>query len=218
MTDTKTLLLDGAVATLRAKGIAGISARNIAAAAGVNQALVFYHFHSVDELLAAACLHGAQSRVTVYAEQFAHVTTLSELLQVGLDMHEQQKTDGSVLVLAQALAGGQAEPKLAAATTAALELWNVEIEAVLQRVLPNSPLASVLDIPGLARAISSAFIGFELYEGVDQAGSEQALHAIAQLGALVDIIDDLGPAARRLVQAKLRRATHARTSSAKKTL
>ncbi|GAA2434589.1 hypothetical protein GCM10010191_56340 [Actinomadura vinacea] len=29
----------------------------------MNQALVFYHFGSVDELLSAACRHGAEQRV-----------------------------------------------------------------------------------------------------------------------------------------------------------
>ena len=47
--DTRTRLLDGALETLRTRGIAGVSARTIAAAAGVNQALVFYHFGGVDE-------------------------------------------------------------------------------------------------------------------------------------------------------------------------
>ena len=50
--DTRTKLLEGALRTVTEQGIAKTSARTIAAAAGVNQALVFYHFGSVDELLA----------------------------------------------------------------------------------------------------------------------------------------------------------------------
>ncbi|MFC7103761.1 TetR/AcrR family transcriptional regulator [Nonomuraea rubra] len=63
MADTRTKLLDAALETLRTQGMAGASARAIAATAGVNQALVFYHFGSVDQLLAAACEHGAQQRI-----------------------------------------------------------------------------------------------------------------------------------------------------------
>ncbi len=48
--DTRERLLAGTISALRDKGIAGISARSIAAAAGVNQALVFYHFGTVEEL------------------------------------------------------------------------------------------------------------------------------------------------------------------------
>lgn len=206
MTDTRTRLLDGALETLRTKGIAGVSARTIAAAAGVNQALVFYHFGSVDELLAAACTYGAGQRVASYAKRFAAVSSLSGLLQVGLELHEQEQAGGNVIVLAQMLAGAQSEPKLGPATLAGLNLWITEIENVLNRVLAESPLISVLDIAGLARSISAAFIGFELYDGVDRVGAAQAMTAIAQLGVLIDLIEDLGPAARRLVRAKLRRS------------
>ncbi len=206
MTDTRTRLLDGTLETLRTRGIAGASARTIAGAAGVNQALVFYHFGSVDELLAAACSYGARQRVAAYAQRLAAVSSLSELLSVGLELHERERAEGNVIVLAQMLASAQSEPKLAPATAAALELWITEIEAVLDRVLAESPLIAVLDIPGLARSIAAAFIGLELYDGVDSAGASQAMSTVAQLGILIDLIEDLGPAARRLIRGKLRRA------------
>ncbi|WP_043716330.1 TetR family transcriptional regulator, partial [Kutzneria sp. 744] len=56
MAETRQRLIDGAIETIRQHGIAGTSARTIAATAGVNQALVFYHFGSVNDLLKAACL------------------------------------------------------------------------------------------------------------------------------------------------------------------
>ncbi len=206
MSDTRTRLLDGALETLRTKGIAGVSARTIAAAAGVNQALVFYHFGSVDDLLAAACTYGAQQRLASYASQLDAVRSLSDLLAVGLELHRQERAGGNVIVLAQMLAGAQSEPRLAPATAQALELWIGGIETVLRRVLASSPLAEILDTGGLARSIASAFIGFELYDGVDPGGAAQAMAAIAQLGVLVDVIDDLGPAARRVVRTRLRRS------------
>ncbi len=215
MSDTPTRLLEGALETLRTKGIAGVSARTIAAAAGVNQALVFYHFGSVDELLAAACTYGARQRLTTYASRLEAVRSLPELLSVGLELHRQERMEGNVIVLAQMLAGAQSEPKLAPASAQALELWIGQIETVLRRVMAASPLGEILDIRGLARSIASAFIGFELYDGVDPAGADQAISAIAQLGVLVDVIEDLGPAARRVVRAKLRRsATRAGLPSA----
>jgi len=108
--------------------------------------------------------------------------------------------------LAQMLAGAQSESKLGPATAKALDLWIREIESVLHRILAESALASILDLSGLARCIAAAFIGFELYDGVDPAGASQAMAAIAQLGALIDVVEGLGPAARRLIRGKLRRA------------
>ncbi|MFD5647862.1 TetR/AcrR family transcriptional regulator, partial [Streptomyces anulatus] len=81
--DTRTKLLEGALRTLAEQGIAKTSARSVAASAGVNQALVFYHFGSVDELLAAACRHGAEQRVARHRDRVAAVTPLAELLACG---------------------------------------------------------------------------------------------------------------------------------------
>ncbi len=208
MPDTRSRLLDGALETLRTKGIAGASARSIAAAAGVNQALVFYHFGSVHELLATACAEASRERVASYAEQFDAVGSLAELLELGMRIHQREQAEGNLIVLAQLLAGAQSDPELAAPTMLALNRWIDVVEQVLHRVLASSPFLDVLDIPGLARAISAAFVGLELYDGVDRPGAEAALSAIAQLGALIDVVEDLGPASRRILRAKLRRRTN----------
>jgi hypothetical protein len=41
-------------------------------------------------------------------------------------------------------------------------LWITELEQVLGRVLPASPLGAFLDVPGLTRAVAAAFTGFGL--------------------------------------------------------
>lgn len=205
MADTRTKLLDAALETLKKQGIAGASARTIAAAAGVNQALVFYHFGSVDQLLTAACEHGSQQRITLYRDRFAAVTTLRELLDLGRSLHAEERAEGSVAALAQLLAGSQTDAKLAPATTAGLNLWIGEVEQALGRVLAGSPLADFVDVPGLARAVAAAFVGLELYDGVDADGANQALDALEQLAALVTALEDMGPLVRRAVRARLRR-------------
>ncbi|MFY1702603.1 TetR/AcrR family transcriptional regulator [Micromonospora sp. WMMA1923] len=205
MSDTKQRLLDGTLTALREHGIAGISARTIAAAAGVNQALVFYHFGTVDELLGAACRAGTAQRVARYAQRFTEVGSLRELLAVGQALHVAERELGNVSVLAQLLAGAQSEPRLAAPTAEALQLWVDEIEPVLVRLLAGSPLAEVADIPGLARAVAAGFVGLELYEGVDAVGATRAVGALEQLAVLVEAVDDLGPVARRAVRARISR-------------
>ncbi|MFC0007812.1 TetR/AcrR family transcriptional regulator [Micromonospora siamensis] len=206
MSDTKQRLLDGTITAIRQHGIAGISARTIAAAAGVNQALVFYHFGTVDDLLTAACRASTAERVEHWSRRLAGVGTLRELLEVGRTLHEEERHLGNVSFLAQMLAGAQTEERLAAPTAGALQLWVDEIESVLRRLLAGSPFAEVADVPGLARAVSAAFVGLELYDGVDRAGAERAMAALDQLAVLIEIVDDLGPIARRAVQAKVNRA------------
>jgi AcrR family transcriptional regulator len=203
--ETKAKLLEGALRTLTEQGIAKVSARTIATAAGVNQALVFYHFGSVDELLAAACRYGAEQSVARYRERFSAVTSLSELLAVGREIHESERAGGHVALLGQLLAGAQTHATLGPATAAGLELWIVEIEKVLGRVLADTPLGEFVDPSGLARAVAAAFVGIELYEGVDAAGASAALAALEQLGVLAAALEELGPVAQRAVRHRLRR-------------
>ncbi|MEV0254366.1 TetR/AcrR family transcriptional regulator [Streptomyces sp. NPDC050732] len=204
--ETRTKLLEGALRTLTEQGIAKTSARSIAAAAGVNQALVFYHFGSVDDLLAEACRYGTEQRVSRYRERLAGIGSLSELLAFGREMHEEEREAGHVAVLGQLLAGAQTQPRLAAATGAGLALWIAEIEHVLTRVLAGSPLGEFVDPVGLARAVAASFVGMELYEGVDAVGSERALDSLEQLSVLVTAVEDLGPLAQRAVRHRLRRS------------
>ena len=205
MADTRQRLLDGAIETLRTHGIAGASARTIAATAGVSQGLVFYHFGSVGDLLQAAALDATRARVATFADRFATVDDLRKLLALGRELHTEESARGNVTVLAQMLAGAQADPSLAQATAAALDLWIGPIEETLTRLLAASPIAELIDTPGLARAVSAAFIGLELYEGVDPAGARAALDALDRLAVLLEVMDDLGPLARRALRAKLRR-------------
>lgn len=203
--ETRDKLLEGALRTLVEQGIAKASARAIATTAGVNQALVFYHFGSVDELLAAACRRGAELRVARHRERLRSVGSLSELLAFGREMHQEERDAGHVAVLGQLLAGAQTHPRLAPATAAGLDLWIAEIEQVLVRVLAGTPLDGFTDPAGLARAVAASFVGLELYEGVDPAGAEAALTALEQLGALMAAIEELNPVARKAVTYTLRR-------------
>ncbi|MFE9453346.1 TetR/AcrR family transcriptional regulator [Streptomyces sp. NPDC006739] len=203
--ETKTRLLEGALRVLTEQGIAKTSARTVAAAAGVNQALVFYHFGSVDELLAAACRYGAEKAVARYRTRLAAVASLSELLAVGREIHDQERAGGHVALLGQLLAGAQTHEPLVPATAAGLDLWIAEIEQVLARVLAGTPLGDFTDPAGLARAVAASFVGIELYEGVDETGAHAALDALEQLGALVAALEELGPVAQRAVRHHLRR-------------
>ncbi|MCG8916046.1 TetR family transcriptional regulator [Actinokineospora sp. PR83] len=207
MADTRGRLIDGAIETIRAHGFAGTSARTIAATAGVNQALVFYHFGTVHELLRVACLVNTEARVAGFADRIAAVADLRGLLALGLTLHAEERAAGNVAVLAQMLAGAQTDPSLAEAISGALRLWVDPIEAALARLLADSPVAEVVDTAGLARAVSAAFIGLELYEGVDPDGAAAALDALDRLAVLVEVVDDLGPVARRALRGRLRKVS-----------
>ncbi len=204
MTGTRAKLLEAAARTVCEDGVAAASARTIAARAQVNQALVFYHFGTVSELLEAASRHRVEESVAYYRERFAAVGTLSELLAVGRDLHERERAVGNVALMAQLMSGAQHDPVLARAARYAMTAWTAEVEAVVTRVLTGSPLAEVTDLAGLARAITAGFIGLELLDGADPDAAASALDALERLGVLVEVVNDLGAVGRRAVRAKLR--------------
>jgi AcrR family transcriptional regulator len=204
MNATKSKLLDAAVESLREDGMAGLSARAIAGRAEVNQALIFYHFGTVGELVDAAFRRAVDDSTEFYREQFSVVTSLGELLVVGRQLHERERAAGNVAVMAQVMSGAQRDETLAGAARYAMARWIEEIEIVVRRVLRGNPIADVVDPAGIARAISAGFIGLELYEGVDPEGADLALSSLESLGLLVDVMDDLGPVARRALRAKVR--------------
>ncbi|MFA7765451.1 TetR/AcrR family transcriptional regulator [Streptomyces sp. NRRL S-448] len=204
---TKEKLLEGALRTLAEQGIAKASARTVAATAGVGQGLIFYHFGSVDELLAAACRYGAEQRVARYRDRLAALGSLAELLEFARAMHEEERAAGNVALLGQLLAAGQTSPVLAAATADGLGLWIEELEQVLTRLLAATPLDGYADPAGLARATAASFIGIELYEGVDPRGAGSALAALEQLAGLAGVLEGLGSLSQRVVRHGLRRGT-----------
>lgn len=210
---TRAALLEAAAGTLREEGLAGLSARHVAARASVNQALIFYHFGSLVQLVDAACRAAVDASIQDYREQFAGAGTFRELLAVGRELHRREQAAGNVAMMAQLMSGAQRNEQLAATARYCLARWNDELEAVVTRLLARSALAGLLDPGALTRIISSGFLGLELYEGVDAAAAEQALNALERLGDLVEIVDELPPIARRALRTKMRRRTSARRAT-----
>ncbi|WP_225869135.1 MULTISPECIES: TetR/AcrR family transcriptional regulator [unclassified Nocardioides] len=206
-TPTREKLLDACLRVVVDQGIAKASARAIATEAGVNQALVFYHFGSVDELLAAACDHGARQRIEAHRAALAEVTDFSGLIAVARAIHAHEQDAGNVALLGQLLAGSSSHASLGPATAAGLALWATEVQVVLERLLGSGPLAGLVDVPGLARAVSASFVGLELYDGVDPEGAASAFAAFEQLARLLGVVDGLGPVERAALRRRLRRST-----------
>lgn len=202
---TRDRLLAAAAEALARDGLSGVSARAIASRAGVNQALVFYHFGSVSDLLEAAVRRSVDLAVASYRDRFADVGSLGELLALGRDLHRMERRRGNVAQMAQVMSGAQRDPILAKAGRYAMQRWTSEIEAVLARLLPGSVVEGLVDPRGLARAVAGGFIGLELYAGVDRAGAESALDTLDAMGAVLAALDDLGPMATRAVRGRVRR-------------
>jgi AcrR family transcriptional regulator len=207
VSDTRARLLRAAADTVRDHGVPAASARGIAARAGINQALVFHHFRTVGELVEAACRLAADEAADGYRDRFASVTSLAELLEVGRALHQQELANGNVAMMGELMSGARHDPMLRRAAGYAMTRWVGEIEPAVRRVLLGSPVADLVDSAGIARAISASFIGLQLYDGVDPDGAGHAVTSLERLAVLLEVLDDLGPIARRALRAKLKGIT-----------
>lgn len=197
--DTKAKLLRATQQVVCASGLAGSSARAIAARAGVNQALVFYHFGTVSELIEAASNTAVDGAIDHYQPALAAAATLSDLTSIARRLQEHEREIGNVTFMAQILSGASHDPTLARAARYATSAWAREVRAALHRVLAHNPIAGIVDINGLAHLVTAAFVGLELYADADSADAAQAVHTLDALANVIDTLDSLGPIAKRAV-------------------
>jgi AcrR family transcriptional regulator len=185
--DTRSRIMEAALATLRAQGIAGISARAIARHGDFNQALIFYHFGSVEGLLVAVARSESERRSALYAEALREVTTLAGLVEVARRLHDEEFRSGAVAALTQMLAGAVGSDELALGIRAALEPWTRLVGETIDRLLAGTPYADVLPRDDVTAALAALFLGIELYTGLDPDAAPATLFpTMATVAALLD--------------------------------
>ncbi len=185
--DTRRRIVDAALQTLRDEGIAGISARAIARHGDFNQALIFYHFGSVEGLLVAVARSESERRSALYAEALREVTTLAELVEVARRLHDEEFRAGAVAALTQMLAGAVGSEELARGIRASLEPWTRLVGETIDRVLAGTPYAGVLPRDDVTAALAALFLGIELYTGLDPEAAPATLFpTMATVAALLD--------------------------------
>jgi AcrR family transcriptional regulator len=187
---TRDRILEAALAALRDEGIAGISARSIARHGGFNQALIFYHFGSVDALLVAVARSESERRSTLYAEALREVDSLVGLVAVARRLHEEEFQAGTVAALTQMLAGAVGGAALAQGIRDAFEPWTALVGETIDRLLAGTPYAGVLPAADLTTAVTALFLGIELLVGVDPdaAAGDGLFGTMESVARLVDAL------------------------------
>ncbi len=120
---TAQTILKATLETLREEGFAGATSRAIARRAGCNQALIFYHFGSLENLLVTAMQQTSDERLTRYREAVAPIATLDALLPVMAALWEEDKQAGHVQIVAQVIAGSANRPELCSQVVEMMKPW-----------------------------------------------------------------------------------------------
>ena len=186
--ETRERIVQAAIDTLDAEGIVGTSARAIARRGMFNQALIFYHFGSVDGLLIEAAKAEGIKRAVRYSESLAKVSSTKELIAVAHEIHRHEQSSGSVNVLAQLLAGANASPELREGIHLGMQPWMVLVQDAIVRVLRGSSITTLVDPADATYAVASLFIGMELMGLLDPSRDrpETLFAAVARLAPMID--------------------------------
>jgi AcrR family transcriptional regulator len=165
--ETRSALIAGAIEALREVGYAGASAREIAGRADCNQALVFYHYGSVTELLLAALDDVSARRLSTYREIVDQATTLADLIDSARAIFSEDLDAGHVAVLVEMITGAQSTPGLGEQVAARLAPWREFAESAVRKGTAGSPFESVVPAKELAHAVVAGFLGLELLANLD---------------------------------------------------
>jgi AcrR family transcriptional regulator len=164
---TKEHIVEAALKTLASEGFAGATSRAIARRGGFNQALIFYHFGSLDALLLAALDKTSEERLARYREAIGKAQTLEELIAVAARAYGEDRKSRHVAVVAQMVAGSVTRPELAPGVLARMEPWIELTEEALTKALGDAGGLELLPVRELAYAITTFYLGVNLLSHLD---------------------------------------------------
>jgi len=164
---TREKIMEAAYETLKKEGIKHTSARAIAREGDFNQALIFYHFGGVNQLLVAAAQESSKRQVEKYRERIEGVTELGDLVRVAAELHAEDVADGSVTVVTQLMALAAYDEELGPQIMESFRPWIDLVAMALNRAFEGSPLRPFMPLQDMATGISGLFLGLALMSRLD---------------------------------------------------
>ena len=187
---TRDRLVEAALATLRTRGFPGTTARAIARAGKLNQALIFYHFGSLDRLLLAALDLTSAQRLARYQSELADVTSITDAIDVMSRLYAEDVEVGHVAAVQEMVAGGSSVPGLRSEVVGRMEPWVRFAEGVIARLLKDTFLESVLPTGDFAYAAVALYFGIETLTHLDgdRHRAEALFDTAKQLAPIADVM------------------------------
>ena len=201
---TRERIVAAAIETLREEGFAGTSARAIARHGSFNQALLFYHFGTVLDVLVLALEKMSADRLAAYRAAVADVPDLGTALRVAREQYEVDMRDGHITVLAELVAAASSVPELGPEIVRCMEPWISFAEESFRRFLGGTPLETLIPAREAAHALLALYLGMELLDHLDpDAGTAGPLFLVAE--RMLAAVEPLIGTPRRARTAELRK-------------
>ena len=194
--ETRARIVEAAIETLKREGFGGASARAIARTGGFNQALVFYHFGSVRDLLLAALDETSARRMARYREVVDDAETFQELIAAASEVYREDLASGHIKVLAEMIAGASSIPALGPEIVQRIEPWIDFARDAVARVSSTLPFPVPVPPEEAAFGIVALFLGIELLTHLEGDGtrSDRLFELGSQLGAMAGLLTGTPPA------------------------
>ncbi len=157
----KQRIVKAALRTLAQEGFAGTSARAIARVGHFNQALIFYHFGGVHELLLAALDESSARRLVRYRQVLADMGSVADLARVMRQLYEEDLESGHVAAVQELVAGASAYPELRQAMARRMAPWVDLSREAVERVVRGTRFERLVPTEDLGFAITALYLGME---------------------------------------------------------
>jgi AcrR family transcriptional regulator len=184
-------MVEAAINALREVGFAGTSAREVARRVGCSQALIFYHFGSVNGLLLAALDEVSVRRMAAYRGLIEEGRSASALAASLRQIFVTDLDAGYVRVLIEMITGAQSVPGLGEEVAARLLPWRDLAEDAVRRALGRSAAGRLMPPAEAAHALVAGFFGLELLASLD-GDRDAALAVIDKVRSAARVLDALG--------------------------
>lgn len=189
MTTTKQRIVHAALETLKEEGFAGASARTIAKRGGFNQALVFYHFGTVNDLLLAALDETSETRMAKYRDAVHGIETVDDAVRVATDLYREDLASGHITVLSEMMAASSDRPDLGPEIVKRLEPWIALAEDAIRSVLTNLGLEKIAPPRAIAYGVVAMYVGVDLLSHLERDNTK----AEALFAAVTSVSDLAAP-------------------------
>jgi AcrR family transcriptional regulator len=178
---TKLQIVEAALETLKTRGYAGASAREIARTGNFNQALIFYHFGTVQDLLLAVVDETSERRMEAYSPAFEDAATLPDMAKLAREIYKDDLEKGYITVLGEMVAAGATNPELGRELVARMEPWMALVETKAGELLGESPLASLAPPRDIAFGFIALYLGIDMLTHLE--GDRSRAESLLALGS-----------------------------------
>jgi AcrR family transcriptional regulator len=218
--ETKMKILDAAFRRLAQEGYAALSVREIAKDAGVNHALINYHFRSKDQLVIAVLDEANRQLLERQQRMYSAPIGFAEKWAQARRFYEDDLASGFVRVQAELWAASWSNPELREKFLPRILAWKEVVLGAVRQALETLE-ASEVKLPPLFTAeviacwISEFWLGME-FANLIGVKEEQMQHRAA-LDAMQQLLEGLDARARKHAKASARAAGPTRNSKRRRT-